>query len=465
MRRQRKPWVGKVKECQSTHNLIHIGYGMNAHLNLFRFFSDGGSDPTLENNLSRGLALVFRNDPAMLIEFMRMVVPVEVYEQSVENLTSDDKIDIDLQVPASGLEGFEHIVGVTLTPERLDLTGDVFAEGAEKPIIDIRITVRNIVVIIEVKLQQIDCFAQLQNQILKATEKYEPHQFNSYTRSLSWADVVELFQKIHSYHMSLGSPNIFVQDYIEFLSANFPTWFPVRNFSYLAFATDDKDPNFHQIHKRLYIAKVNAFQSPLVDTGDRAAIAVDFGWASEINLYPMPDPDGTPSISVGVWPGDTKAQGSHLFTSGESLPWLVRSSLEVGTRRFRLTIEPYVKFGHFNRGVTWIKMPLERSQEAYSTHTIDGFETLAGRWVKDDWSRLSETLVGLVGDDWKERADWNLYFGDSNRTYVDVSLGVEVYAFIPYSLAQELDSTYPERDQVATLIQGVIQALRDMIAS
>jgi len=58
-----------------------------------------------------------------------------------------------------------------------------------------------------------------------------------------------------------------------------------------------------------------------------------------------------------------------------------------------------------------------------------------------------------------------LCFEESERKYVDVSLGIEVMAFIPYELARKCDATFPDEDRLAGLLNKVIDRICKIVSS
>lgn len=71
---------------------------MNPHLNAFRYYSENESVESLENNLSRALAICIKKDPLFLTEFVRNVASHEDFLTVFDGHVSVNDFIIDLQL-------------------------------------------------------------------------------------------------------------------------------------------------------------------------------------------------------------------------------------------------------------------------------------------------------------------------------------------------------------------------------
>lgn len=404
----------------------------NLHLNIFSFFSESSSEPIIENNLSRALAITLQHDPVFLTYLLdRIMSPGERESLFVEE-GIDEPLNITIQLRLSDLDGFEKVIGVTLTTthfseEELSRTD---LDEATDSITDIAILYKDLCIIIEVKRTSEDCIAQLNAQLHIITGGKEDVSVTK--RSMTWSDIIDIGLKVMNFRASTSSPNPFLNQFISFLKARYPQWFPVRFLCETPYPKVDDSPHFYSIQKRLDQIKQQISDFPLYETGKRSNIPVDWGWASEVAIEPSWKAK-LPYIFIKVWPGDTKAQGNIIF-SEQTPHWFYDKSLHIDDFSFPVTVSPYLKFSHFNRGICWLNI----QKTAYGLVNRELFNTLAGKWKRDTWLRLDE-IMGTLDPHWKKSTGWNDYFENSNRTYVTISIGAEYKVSIAYDIARDCD--------------------------
>jgi len=121
--------------------------------------------------------------------------------------------------------------------------------------------------------------------------------------------------------------------------------------------------------------------------------------------------------------------------------------------------EPYLKFSHFNSGLFW----LVTRDYFHDTHNYNFFQQFSKRWKKENWGIFKSELNKIIPNWYAvDRCEWINKIENSNRTYFDLSVGIYISVYIPYSFAQEKDNSYTDSD-FAKEIKDVILKLKEII--
>ncbi|MFW6035858.1 MAG: hypothetical protein ACOCRZ_06345 [Halothermotrichaceae bacterium] len=450
---------------------------MKNHMNLFTYY---GGDETLENNYSRALAICFKNEPLLLMGFLKDIVGADQYQSSFDtNPGEKSRISINIQQKANNIQPRENIYAVAITPDDLSHINmdNVKTNGKENPIPDIIIEVNKILIVIEVKLYKNDSAPeQLKNQIeaIITSEKYnkkieESPVFKSYT----WEKVVKLYYRAKNFLTYNEKKSNFIEDFIDYVKMHHPEWIPEKPLSKLPFTSSKEDNNHTLIYERLSTVKLGMAKQlgydTLVEKGSRDAVPLDYKWVSEANLSLCKTEEKYNNeeefkryLSLTIWPGDTKNQGYHLFSFNKSYDWVKKDKIN---NKYPLKISPYIKFSHFYKGVFWIHFDTEKDLYK-NTHNKKAYNELAGRWYrnkKSTWNELEQILENKLGSKWyKQKKGWDEHFTNSGRNYVDISLGYRVRVLIPYKKAQELDENI-EKQKLSLELVNILDLLKNMI--
>lgn len=130
---------------------------------------------------------------------------------------------------------------------------------------------------------------------------------------------------------------------------------------------------------------------------------------------------------------------------------------------YKTLVAYYLKFSHFNSGITWLGLTKEESKK---THNLEFFNEWSGRynekWSKQWKSKFVKDLNKIIPD-WKDRTDWDEVIANSNRKYFDLSVGTHLSVLIPYSKAQKLDDEDSKNNKLANEIKSIYMELEKII--
>ena len=447
---------------------------LNKHLKLFNFYateSDKNSKG-YENNISRALAICLKNEAILLNEFLREVLNKrdynEMFEKIFNNTETERGIEVNIQQKSSEID-CQYVYGLTLTPEETsnEKFEQIETNTKEDPIPDIVILVRDIAIVIEVKKNKEERgVAQLKNQVRTIVENCElPFKNIQNESSYTWEKIIMLFLRVQNYlNMMNKKENVFIDDFLDYIKTEYPRWFPIKPLSKINFTTNQSNSNFVQLKKRLEIIKSHVSnllndKESFQQTAGRGDIPLDVDWAQIAEIKPEKR-EGSQYLVLKVWPGDTKGQGKNLFKKDRKLAWTNQKQIK---DKYRLEITPYIKFAHFNKGICYININ-SKERKKLGTHDLEGFLQLAGRWKKDaatdNWFKLENILDKKLDFNWQTETNWEEKFKQSNRSYVDISLGYKVEVLIPYAEASTKDKN--RKDDCPEIAQFIFQLLEEL---
>lgn len=417
----------------------------NCHLNIFHSYQQHDTRP-IENNLSRGLAIIFQEYPEILMLFLEKVrEKIQQTKSGFEVHIPREEYIIGFQRRVSEIREAEKVIGIALTAKELEMSGSekVFDEHPDyEPITDLTLMYDDTAVIIEVKRNETDCRKQLEEQVKKyITDRDSEVEFIS----LTWTDIVLILQRYQRLHK--GNIDRLVKDYYEEMEVCYPEWFPTLPL--IKLKVEEKE----RINKRLtnikehYIKLRNDNRNTVYGRG---AIPISFGWASECNLHFVEnfftkDHRNKPCIGIRICAADTCAQYYKLiscsprliFANQKNQRLLLKNNTIVDVR-----IVPYVKVSDSFRGLFWVYLNDLRIDD--SQKFIQFGNGITKRWRKEDWGEFQKIMrmSDVVSEEkWK---DFLLKFQDkllnTRRTVMKVSLGFEIYAYLPFKEAQKIDS-------------------------
>lgn len=430
------------------------------HLNIFHHYTQANSLP-IENNLSRGLAIILQEYPAVMMLFIeklksqfrkRLKDQINPVKTELDIDFPKDTYEVDFQRRTNSFDVFEHIVGVALTAADLQITDnedDEDATGTTIPITDISISYDDTLIIIEVKRDATDCIKQLDNQIQQyksfITSTMGSNSFQEDIVSISWEDITKLLNQFQSINSSKSEK--IVTDYLDELVYHFPTWSPAEPLYKLT--VFDKD----RINKRLTVIKNEYLKQHSSDKQlqyDRGAIPLEWNYASECNIFLIDNFENEkgeikPHICIGVWPSDTCYQFSRLKSKTTfdfaSSHYLTRNLQNYGDVKIR--IEPYIKMCHFNKEVMSLHMEYDANNDNKILNWINLANQITGKRNRDQWDDLKDQIENsTIFSDKKIswfKTEFCNQFEKTNRNYVVSSIGFEIYAYIEFEEAQRIE--------------------------
>jgi hypothetical protein len=425
---------------------------MNSHLNIFKSYTKENRDYQLENDLTRAFAICLQEDNLFFHEILKFLFNgSEHYNQLFEDLEGNAKISIEIQRSVKTLGDFDHLYAVSLSENKM-VEQDFWSNGNHKnydPICDVVIRINNILILFEAKRNNIDCTSQLYNQC------YNLCTFNEIPIGgfkdcltpidLNWPFLMEMAVKLLSFEKATNTSNRFLSDFIDLIRIHNFKWLPEPA---IASLRPDNSPS---IIRRIQSA-VTEFSKLMGYILLENRIGVQFGkpWAQEI-LFSVSN-EG--NLIATIYPGNTKAQGTHLFKKD---PSFYDTVCILGTD-YDLENNYHIKFTSFQRyfsglffGETALLKPL---------YTKANFSNYSGRKKRGvDWQKI-ETLFDHhfdVGFNWREKCNWDTKVLNSGKNQFDISFGYEISVIVPFKTLQTLDSKKSDLSNLVNLMNDIYQ--------
>jgi len=450
-------------------------FSRNKHLNIFEHYQGAGTLP-IENNVSRGFAIILESYPLVLDRFIDYInakcVEVDV-GIAVSKPERCEDFDIGFQQSVKQIvasySDLSSIIGITLTTTMADEAGDYKDDTNSDLITDIIAVIGDNAVVVEVKRTDENAIAQCQQQVdsLIAELSGERDSANHKTALLSgtWDEIIYILQK--SADIFQENPHGILSQYIRHIELRYPQWFPVKKLSGIEFAED----NASAIEKRIAKLAKNSCDDDGADGVNRKwggyTIPTD---SSDATVALIATNYGTKNLEVKIWVADTKRQGYQYFNKLKyDLSWIYEKQLGVDSQSFELRVDPYIRFAHFQSTVFSAVLNHSYYKEELGTDKQNWYnlwKAMSRTWKRDEWSDLTEMLTetydGAISNiEYRQRFGSN--FEDSDRVYVYVSLGFEVTVSIPHSVIESKESVgsveSKSSDALAALVKDIIVEL------
>ncbi|PXY44729.1 hypothetical protein [Flavobacterium hydrophilum] len=440
---------------------------MNRHLNLFHFYNENTSFEFLENNLSRAFSLTLLNSSIFFNEFIKSIVSEEDYDYLFSTYSKESsffEIDIQIDISLIEQESFKNVYAVALTSnDQIDFS-DFFDQKTYpgKNITDIIITIKDILLVIEVKKHNEDCKRQLYNQVFPFIQR---HSEGIIVQPIckTWQEIVNLMEKVHNLERVTSFGSSFLRDFLRLAEVRRPNWFQPKPFNSLKFSTKWGSTEHHHLMQRLKQALSNCKDYSLLDYSDRLGLAINFNWASEVIPYfhRYENDQIKNYIVFNIWPGNTKSQGYHFYN--KSMDWINKKTLLVDDLNYDLEIVQNIKICHFNRYVTGLNY--YEDDLLKSTHTVHNFHHKSGKWNIQRWPDFEIFMDEHFKPEynWREKCQWDKYIIDTDRTYFTMSLGFEVSTFVPYQEFCDIDKKAEDIKEVSLKIDSIVLSLKKLI--
>jgi len=437
----------------------------NLHLNQFQFFSN---DPGIENNLTRGLAICLKNDPAFLLLFLKSIIESNSWTK-LNQAIYDDSINIDIQVDCDIFSENEisKIYAIALTTEKLN-ESEFFNNNASptgKNITDIVIQFGQELILIEAKRTSENCLDQLNQQVKKVLrDEKKLTQDLCNVQSKTWGDILDLIDLVSGLNRFSGKDNIILLDYLAFVRNTYPSWLPARPFSGLKEPFDRA--TIMQMNLRLNQAKKLEFtEKELTSYQDRLVIDVaDWDWASEISPYAyLNEETKLPEVQIYIWPANTKNQGYYLDYN--DLEWTQKERITIVNKTYPLKVIRQFKFSHImGRYITQINFEKKDLRDGLEIYTSENFIKWCGKINRseDNWASLEKFFDFYFKKDfnWRKQCIWDENFINSNRQFLQLSFGFEAVITIDFDTLKFLDN---EKDPIklGKFLRSVKVALKE----
>lgn len=432
---------------------------MNSHLNIFKTYAKENRRYQLENDLTRALAICLQENSLFFNEFLKATLNSKYASELFNDLYSSNEVSINIQTSSSEINGFKKIFAVSLS-EHLMLADHFWNQNYEfqyDPICDIVIKINNVLIIIEAKRDNVDCTAQLYNQIFnicKSSDLSSDEMKKMVTPvDMNWQKLMEIAVKVHSFEKAAGSSNRFLNDFINLVKEHNFRWLPEPSI----FSVSPN--NIKVIEKRIdsalnELVKKNIDKSfKKLDYNGRLGLKFDQLWAQEILFNVEKNGD----LSIIVYPGNTKSQGYIIFHK-EPKP---KTKLTIDSITYDLSKSYHVKFTSFQRyfsGLFFGEKDLR-----HNLYSKDNFDQYCGRKKRGpEW----ESIAKLFDDsfysnfDWRKQCSWEEKIINSGRNQFDMSFGYELSIRIPFEVLRMKDQNKSDLSNLAEMIENIYKEFR-----
>ena len=446
-------------------------FNNNRHLNIFEHYTQKGALP-IENNLSRGLAILLNQDSLVLDRLIDYINAKCIDKKSICNVPKpqkpDDK-DIGIQQQVTKIvqsyPNPKNIVGMTLTTSSPISMAENKYDDNNGLITDIVISCKDTLVVIEVKRNANDARLQLKQQVKSIAAEVVRQGGNLPDTELldgTWEDIISILQDV--YNISASNENSILGHYLRHLENHYPQWFPI---SLLTDVPIDRE-NETAIEKRILSLIKNCCEkdSDAEKYSGRYIIPLNYDFCTEAQLSMDYE---SKRLMVTIWSGDTKWQGYCLFNkTTNDLSWIYENSLTIDGTKLDLLTKPYLRLAHFQSTIIVEYFNKDFYQKHFGVSKdkcIELYNDITKEWKKPDWPQLKSLLKGK----YKGLIDMNSFepnfknkFENSNRSYAHVSFGYETTVYLSMDVISKYEkknSTLRDNDKLASFITMVIDQL------
>ncbi|GAB3336526.1 hypothetical protein GCM10027429_19950 [Marivirga atlantica] len=428
---------------------------MNSHLNIFKAYSKEYSEYQLENDLTRALAICLQEDSLFFNDVLKSIIHNNYDGVFFGDLESKNTIQISIQKKTSEIsnenDDFEKIYAVSLSDNVM--TADHFwQQNHDKiydPICDIVIKINNVLIIIEAKRDNVDCTAQLYNQAFNicSNSKISKDELADYIIpvDLEWTKLMSIAVNVGSFELATGSPNRFLNDFIELIRGHNFKWLPEPPIGSVS------QENQRAIERRIdsAVSELNKVgHISKLDYSGRLGVSFSEPWANELLFKVKENGD----LIGAIYPGNTKAQGVFIFDNDPEL----KQSIRIGDKNYELEIAYHIKFANqgFITGMWFNEKDLEKK-----LYTQNNFKKYCGRnkREKGDWKKIEDLFDDCfkTNFDWKKNCKWNSKIINTGRTQFNMSFGYEICVTIPFAELRDLDQTRTDLSGLTNLIESI----------
>lgn len=426
---------------------------MNSHLNLFKSYSREDRSNQLENDLTRAFAICLQEDNLFFHEVLKEIMKekVEYYNNLFDDYNGKDQVQIDIQQKVKSLSNFNHLFAISLSETPLDVAGFFnYPKSEYNPISDLSIHIDSTVLIFEVKPDAHDCSAQLFNQAYNAIsdkDEIPTEDLRSLITpvDLNWKKLMELTVKVLNFEKAVGSPSRYLVDFVDFIKRHNYRWIPEAPIGSLS-----PMGNSRRIKSRIVSALA---QSKLMELKHRLGWEINVPWADEILIHVN---DNNGNLKVEIYPGNTKAQGLHLFKKGKSP--LFKNQIEIQGSNYEVKTGYHIKLTSFQRYFTGLWFNEEAIKDGF--YSYSNFNKYSGRMKRgeDNWGEIEDLFDKYFKPefDWREKCGWlGKKVIKSTKSQFDLSLGYQLTTSIPFNIIKEVDREKNDLSRLTTFFESI----------
>jgi hypothetical protein len=443
---------------------------LNRHLNIFRPFNQNPSKENIEDNLSRALVICLRNDSLLLFEFLKQIFVACNQEKDFKNLYADvtelDKWSMDIQVETLNFQDqFTKVYAVAMSGLKIDFSNffNTKTNPNKKHITDIFITIRDIAICIEVKRDNTNCVSQLFQQAASLFSKHDKIEDVIFPVDFNWKKLMSLINSINGFHKLKGFPSIYLSDFIELVQAHNPNWIPIAPLSSIENRSGNEFKIYQRINAALKLLEDDDIQ--ILSYNDRIGIQFEEGWAKEVVLYLSKRENNELNLILGIWPGNTKGQGTKLLkVLKNNKDWSPPESLVIDSNKFDVDSGYEFKFCHFNGYVTNVIVGNSKIKPGIKLISDHIHWNHTGKYDRNQWQNLEDFLDNTFTDnyDWRRHSDWKRHFIDSNRNYLTLSIGYQIETTVPISYLKKIDTDMNNLKPLKGFIKKVFEKYKHL---
>jgi hypothetical protein len=337
-------------------------------------------------------------------------------------------------------------------------------------IVDIVISCRDTLVVIEVKRNANDARLQLKQQVESIAAEVARQGGNPPDKELldgTWEDIISILQDV--YNISGSNEDSILGHYLNHLENHYQQWFPI---SLLTDILIDRE-NESAIDKRILSLIKNCCknESDAEKYSGRYIIPLEYDFCTEAQLSMDYE---SKRLMITIWSGDTKWQGYCLFNkkTANDLSWVYENSLIVDGLELDLLTKPYLRLAHFQSTIIaeyFDKAYYQNNFGVSKKKCMELYNDITREWKKPEWQQLKDILKnkykGLV-DMSSFEPNFKSSFESSNRSYAHVSFGYETTVYLPLDIISKYEknnSTLRGNDKLASFISKVIDELMKKI--
>jgi hypothetical protein len=432
---------------------------MNKHLNIFKTYTEIHRRYQLENDLTRALAICLQEDTLFFHEVLKAVFNnSNLYNTLFEDLDNETIISIEIQQNVKLISEFEHVFAVSLSENEMSDFWSQTHNLEYDPICDLVITINNILIVIEAKRDNVDCTAQLYNQILNIFKKQDI-ELSEYKEQvtpfdLNWPKLMAIAVKAAGFEKTVGNQNRFLNDFIQLVKDHNFRWLPEPPLASLIATNRDA------IKRRLESA-VNQFCNNIENVSklnyhDRLGCSFSKGWANEV-LFDIDAQTG--DLVALIYPGNTKGQGYSIFQRDPEFS----EALEIKSNQYKVNKSYHVKFS----GQSYITgLWFSEDKLKQKLYTSSNFHQYTGRIKKPDWATIEKLLDDSLDShkiNWREESKWNSKIIQSNRSQFNISFGYEISIRIPFNTLKAFDTDKKDIENLSGLIGEIYNAFENQL--
>ncbi|MBH0058090.1 hypothetical protein I6F65_14095 [Pseudoalteromonas sp. SWXJZ94C] len=424
---------------------------MNKHLNIFTTYAKDNRSYQLENDLTRSLAICLQEDALFFHEVLKSIFSgSNLFDQLFENLDGETNVQIEIQKQASQITDFEKVYAVTLSEAEMFNFWVQTDHTEYDPICDLVITVNDVLIVVEAKRDNIDCTAQLYNQVFNILKKQniniEEHKANITPFDLNWKKLMLIAVKVASFEKTTNNSNRFLTDFIQLVKNHNFRWLPETPIGSLQCG------NKKSIERRIESALTQFCNDngtvQKLTYNDRLGTTFSKDWANEL-LFNIDANTG--DLIVNIYPGNTKGQGYEIFQSGLQFT----EHLKINNQLYKANKNYHIKL----TGQSYITgLWLSDSDFKKPLYTKQNFNKYTGRFKRESWGTIEALLDDHISTDWKNECKWEGKILSSNRTVFNISFGYHISITVPFEELSQLDIKHDHIAPLANLINSIYKA-------